>query len=113
MMASRKSASDPDRIHGRAARYGRGPSPAPRDSAPRDSAARDSGSPRSGEPSSGPPEANAGWTIFTYLLAGMLAYGLLGWVVARFTHLSVLFPIGMVVGLALAIVLIILKYGRP
>jgi ATP synthase protein I len=108
MMTSRKSASDPDRIHGRAARYGRGPNPAPRDSA-----ARDSGSPESGEPSSGPPEANAGWTIFTYLLAGMLAYGLLGWVVARFTHLSVLFPIGMVVGLVLAIVLIIFKYGRP
>ena len=59
MMTSRKSADQPGRIYGRAARYGRGPKPA----------SADSGSPESGEPRSGPPEANAGWTVFTYLLA--------------------------------------------
>jgi ATP synthase protein I len=57
-------------------------------------------------------EQNAGWTIFSYLLSGMAVYGLVGWLVARLTHIAVLFPVGMLVGLALAILLIVLKYGR-
>jgi ATP synthase protein I len=61
----------------------------------------------------GPPEQNAGWTIFSYLLSGMLFYGVVGWLVSRWTHIALLFPAGMLVGLALAIVLIVFKYGRP
>jgi hypothetical protein len=61
----------------------------------------------------GPPEQNAGWAIFSYLLSGMIFYGLVGWIVSRVTHVAVIFPVGMLVGLALAIVLIVLKYGRP
>jgi ATP synthase protein I len=60
----------------------------------------------------GPPEQNAGWTIFSYLLAGMLFYGGVGWLVSRWTHLPIIFPVGMIVGLLLAIVLIVYKYGR-
>lgn len=60
----------------------------------------------------GPPEQNAGWTIFGYLLSGMLFYGAVGWLVSRWTHLAIIFPVGMVVGLLLAIVLIVYKYGR-
>jgi F0F1-type ATP synthase assembly protein I len=60
----------------------------------------------------GPPQQNAGWTIFSYLLSGMLFYGLVGWIVSRMTHLPVIFPVGMIVGLLLAIVLIVYKYGR-
>jgi ATP synthase protein I len=62
--------------------------------------------------SDGPPEQNAGWTIFSYLLAGMAFYGAVGWLVSRWTHLSIIFPVGMIVGLLLAIVLIVYKYGR-
>jgi F0F1-type ATP synthase assembly protein I len=61
----------------------------------------------------GPPEQNAGWTIFSYLISGMAVYGLIGWLVSRVTHISVLFPVGMLVGLVLAIVLIVFRYGRP
>jgi ATP synthase protein I len=61
----------------------------------------------------GPPEQNAGWAIFSYLLSGMLFYGAIGWLVSRVTHIAVIFPVGMLVGLALAIVLIVFKYGRP
>jgi ATP synthase protein I len=61
----------------------------------------------------GPVEDNAGWTIFSYLISGMVVYGLIGWLVSRLTHIGVLFPLGMIVGLVLAIVLIILRYGRP
>jgi F0F1-type ATP synthase assembly protein I len=62
--------------------------------------------------SDGPPEQNAGWTIFSYLLSGMLFYGAVGWLVSRWTQLPIIFPVGMIVGLLLAIVLIVYKYGR-
>jgi ATP synthase protein I len=58
-------------------------------------------------------EDNAGWSIFSYLISGMVFYGLVGWLVAHFTHIAWLFPLGAVVGLILAIVLIVYKYGRP
>ena len=58
------------------------------------------------------PEQNAGWTLFSYLIAGMAVYGAIGWVISRWTHTALYFPIGMLVGLVLAIVLIIYKYGR-
>ncbi|HEX5288933.1 MAG TPA: hypothetical protein VFX25_08675 [Streptosporangiaceae bacterium] len=64
------------------------------------------------ERSDRPPEQNAGWTIFSYLLAGMLFYGGVGWLISRWTHLAIIFPVGMIVGLVLAIVLIVYKYGR-
>jgi F0F1-type ATP synthase assembly protein I len=60
----------------------------------------------------GPPEQNAGWTIFSYLLSGMIFYGLVGWILSRVTHVAIIFPVGMIVGLLLAIVLIVYKYGR-
>jgi hypothetical protein len=67
-----------------------------------------------GEPgrSQGPGEENAGWSVFSYLISGMAVYGGIGWPVGRWTHLSFLFPVGMLAGLALAIVLVIYRYGR-
>jgi ATP synthase protein I len=53
-----------------------------------------------------------GWAVFGYLIAGMAVYGGIGWLVGRWTHLAVLFPVGMLIGLGLAILLIILRYGR-
>jgi hypothetical protein len=61
----------------------------------------------------GPVEDNAGWSIFSYLISGMVFYGLIGWLVGRATHIAVLFPLGAITGLVLAIVLIIFRYGRP
>lgn len=61
----------------------------------------------------GPVEDNAGWAIFSYLISGMVFYGLIGWLVGRATHIAVLFPLGAITGLVLAIVLIIFRYGRP
>jgi F0F1-type ATP synthase assembly protein I len=55
----------------------------------------------------------SGYTIFSYLIAGMLAYGGIGWLIGRYTHLSMLFPIGMLVGLAISVGWIIYRYGRP
>ena len=54
---------------------------------------------------------NVGWTVFSYLLSGMAAYGAIGWLIGRAVHLSLLFPIGMLVGLAISIGFIIYRYG--
>jgi ATP synthase protein I len=62
--------------------------------------------------SRGPVPENAGWTIFSYLIAGMLAYGLLGWLAATLTHMAVLLPLGALAGLAVATAGIVYKYGR-
>ena len=54
-----------------------------------------------------------GWTVFSYLLSGMIFYGAIGWAIGRWVvHSTLLFPIGMVVGLALAVTLVILRFGR-
>jgi hypothetical protein len=53
-----------------------------------------------------------GWTVFSYLIAGMLAYGGIGWLIGRATHVALLFPAGMLIGLAISIGFIIYRYGR-
>ena len=79
---------------------------------------RSSGQPGSGQPGSGQPpetstvEDNQGWSIFSYLIAGMVAYGLFGWLVAWLTHVPVLLPLGALVGLFFAIGGVVWKYGR-
>jgi ATP synthase protein I len=55
---------------------------------------------------------NIGWTVFSYLLSGMAAYGAIGWLIGRAVHVPLLFPIGMLVGLAISIGFIIYRYGR-
>lgn len=62
---------------------------------------------------SGSSGLGAGWEMVSYLLAGMLAYGGIGWVVGHFTHISLLFPIGMLIGLAISVGWTIYRYGRP
>jgi F0F1-type ATP synthase assembly protein I len=58
------------------------------------------------------PARGTGMTITSYLIAGLLAYGLIGWLIGRAVHLPVLAPVGMVVGLAISMGLIIYRYGR-
>ena len=55
---------------------------------------------------------NVGWTVFSYLLSGMAAYGIIGWLIGRALHLSLLFPIGMLIGLGVSIGFIIYRYGK-
>jgi ATP synthase protein I len=55
---------------------------------------------------------NAGWTIFSYLISGMAAYGGIGWLIGHWTGHPLLFPLGMLFGLAVSIGLVIHRYGR-
>ncbi len=54
-----------------------------------------------------------GWTVFSYLIGGMIAYGGIGWLIGRAVHVAVLFPIGMLVGLGISLGYVIYRYGRP
>ena len=55
---------------------------------------------------------NEGWAVLSYLIAGMIFYGGVGWLIGHWTHLSFLFPVGMLTGLVLGIVLILYRYGK-
>ncbi len=70
---------------------------------------RDGGSGASRGPRS---TADASWSIVNYLLAGMLAYGGIGWLVAHWTGLSLIFPLGMLLGLAFSVGLVLHRFGR-
>ena len=58
------------------------------------------------------PSRGAGWTILSYLIAGMIAYGAIGWLVSRAVHETAIFPVGMLFGLGVSIGLVIYRYGR-
>jgi ATP synthase protein I len=53
-----------------------------------------------------------GWTVFSYLIAGMIAYGAIGWLIGKAVHVSLLFPIGMLTGIAISVGFVIYRYGR-
>jgi ATP synthase protein I len=59
-----------------------------------------------------PPPRTAGWTVLSYLVSGMLAYGGIGWLISRAVHSPVIFPVGMLLGLGISIGLVIHRYGR-
>ena len=77
---------------------------------------RDQQGPRRGdrdiEASSRALGLSTGWNVFSYLLAGMVAYGGIGWLIGRAVHISLLFPIGMIVGLGIGVGYVIYRYGR-
>jgi F0F1-type ATP synthase assembly protein I len=66
----------------------------------------------SGIEASGAQGIAIGWTVFSYLIGGMAAYGGIGWLIGRVVHVSLLFPIGMLVGLGISVGYIIYRYGR-
>jgi ATP synthase protein I len=53
-----------------------------------------------------------GYTVLSYLLAGMAAYGIIGWFAGRAAHIPMLFPVGMLLGLGISIGYIIHRFGR-
>ena len=53
-----------------------------------------------------------GWTVVSTLIAGLVAYGGVGWLIGHFTHVQILFPIGMAIGLAISLGWVIYAYGR-
>lgn len=53
-----------------------------------------------------------GMVALSYILAGLILYGGLGWLGDYLLHTAWLLPVGLIVGLACSIYLIIKRYGR-
>ena len=68
------------------------------------------------DPQPGPPrasrDANEAWSIVSYLISGMVFWGGLGWVLARWTGFEGFIPIGLIIGIVVAFYLIWLRYLR-
>ena len=56
--------------------------------------------------------ADQGYRIISIMIAGLLAYGGLGWLLDRWLGTAWFLPIGLVVGVALGIYLVVVKFGR-
>ena len=65
-----------------------------------------------GRDPSQPRPPSEGWAILSYMIGGMALYGFVGWLAAHWTGWPVLFPVGMLVGLASAIALVIFRVTR-
>jgi F0F1-type ATP synthase assembly protein I len=62
-----------------------------------------------GEKSAG---MNQGMRVLSYLIGGVVLYGLVGWLGDRYLHTTFLLPVGIVGGAALAIYVIIRRFGQ-
>ncbi|SCE82441.1 Putative F0F1-ATPase subunit Ca2+/Mg2+ transporter [Micromonospora viridifaciens] len=61
-----------------------------------------------------PSGAGQGWTALSYLIAGMLVWGFIGWLVDRWLDTSgIATGIGIVLGMAGGIILVVRKLGTP
>ena len=58
------------------------------------------------------PSEGTGWAVVSYLIGGMVLYGGIGWLIGRWMHIAVLFPVGMLLGMGLALALVILRFTR-
>jgi F0F1-type ATP synthase assembly protein I len=56
--------------------------------------------------------SNTAWSIIGTLFAGMIAWGLIGWVIDRLAGTRLFTPFGVLVGLAGALYLIVRRYGN-
>lgn len=63
-------------------------------------------------PATLPADSGQGMRVLSYLIAGPLAYGAIGWALDTFLlHTGFLLPIGIVVGMALSVFLIMRRFG--
>ena len=53
-----------------------------------------------------------GLRVLSYLIAGVLVYGLLGWVGDHFLGTKFLLPIGIVAGAAFGVYVVIRRFGQ-
>lgn len=56
--------------------------------------------------------ASQGMAVLSYLLGGMVVYGGLGWAGWQFLHQLWMVPVGIVIGIGLALLLIVRRFSR-
>ncbi len=61
---------------------------------------------------SGQGGADQGYRILSIMIAGLLAYGGLGWLLDRWLGTAWFLPIGLILGIGLGVYYVVVKYGR-
>src|SRR5215212_114560 len=75
------------------------------------SPARGETRPRSTEPARQPSGADIGWGITGTMLSGIIVWGGVGWLLDRWLETRFFILVGTLLGLAVAIYLVVVKYG--
>jgi F0F1-type ATP synthase assembly protein I len=65
-----------------------------------------------GRQPSGASGASQGWAVLGTLIAGIIVWGGIGWLIDLWLDTSFVRAIGVIVGAAAAIYLIVVKYGK-
>jgi len=67
-----------------------------------------------GQPDDYPSGAGQGWTALSYLIGGMLVWGFIGWLIDQWLDTGgVATGIGVVLGMAGGIILVVRRLGTP
>lgn len=67
--------------------------------------------PRPASPARQPSGADIGWSVTGTLISGMAVWGGAGWLLDRWLDIRVFAPIGIILGMAVAIYVVVVKYG--
>jgi F0F1-type ATP synthase assembly protein I len=67
--------------------------------------------PRPASPARQPHGADTGWAVTGTLISGMAVWGGAGWLLDRWLDIVVFFPVGIILGMAVAIYLVVKRYG--
>ena len=67
--------------------------------------------PRPAQPARGGSGADTGWSIIGTMLSGMAVWGGAGWLLDRWLDTKVFVPVGILLGMAVAIYVVVVKYG--
>jgi F0F1-type ATP synthase assembly protein I len=67
--------------------------------------------PRPASPARRPSGVDTGWAVTGTLISGMAVWGGAGWLLDRWLDIEVFFPVGVILGMAVAIYLVVKRYG--
>ena len=67
--------------------------------------------PRPVSPASGGSGADTGWSVIGTMLSGMAIWGGAGWLLDRWLDTKVFVPVGILLGISVAIYMVVVKYG--
>lgn len=65
-----------------------------------------------GRPPNRPSDAGAGWAVIGTLISGMAVWGGIGALLDWWLGTRAFLPVGVIVGMAAAIYLVVVKYGK-
>ena len=67
--------------------------------------------PRPVNPARGGGGADTGWAIIGTMLSGMAVWGGAGWLLDRWLDIKVLLPVGIILGMAVSIYMVVVRFG--